>query len=329
MHPARASLLSALLLCAVPARADDADLHLSLRLIGDADEAPAAGVGTAIPAAPLPPPTAERSLHERGFFLEDRYRWAEMNVFSRIAFDVIAIPLNIVTWDPWDWTQFAFFSTVVGGLWLGASPSADVRIDRWIHSDVNPYWPTIWSVPMQSVLWPSLLIGGVGTWWWAAATGHTDIEQGLSLMAEALTVSQVYHVLLKVMIGRDGPLDGNRLGLSYGPANAIEVYPAGWPSGHSATLFALMRAGFAYFRPPWWAQVIGYSTIGALGLAHVIDHRHYLSEVIAGAAMGWYAGDWVVKHRASWLYGERKAVEVTIVPVATGGTTGLAVVGRF
>jgi membrane-associated phospholipid phosphatase len=302
-------------LSASPVGSIDATLRLQLEL----------------PKPGLPPDgAADARSPERGFFLGEKYTWGEMGIFSRVFFDTVGIPLNVVTWDVWDWAQLVFWTALSGATWFGGDPSYDVQLDRWISTNVNPHLPMIWSVPMQSIFWPAVLVAGIGTWWWAGATGHTDIEQGLSLMAEALTVSQIYHVILKVAVGRNGPTDGDQLGGSYGPANAIAVYPAGWPSGHSATLFSLMSAGFAYFRPAWWIQAIGYATVGALGIAHVIDHRHYISEIVAGAAMGYYTGQWVVKHRASWLYGERQErFEVTVVPLVQRDATGLAVAGRF
>jgi membrane-associated phospholipid phosphatase len=267
---------------------------------------------------------------EEGFLLGERYRWARMNVVSRVLRDVVAIPANVGAWDGGDWAHLALWTGAVAVPWFAGDPSLDVRLDRWAAREVSSGGPTVWNDAMQPALWASIAVGGFGTWGWASATGNDDVAQGMSLMGEALAVAQVYHLTLKLIVGRDGPRDGDHTGRVKGPANAIAVYPGGTPSGHAATLFSLTSAGFAYFRPPVWAQAIGYVGVGSLIAFHVVDNRHFLSEAIAGASLGWYVGRWVVRHRASWRYGERAReprFAVVALPVAGGG--GLAASGRF
>ncbi len=115
-----------------------------------------------------------------------------------------------------------------------------------------------------------------------------------------------------------------------GPANALAVFPSGTPSGHAATLYSLLSAGTAYFRPPAWVQVGGHVLVAGLLAFHVVEHRHFLSDTVWGAAMGWYVGRWVVRHRASPLPGEdRGGSGVAIVPLAADGAHGLAIAARF
>ncbi len=284
------------------------------------------------PARATPPDEADAPAGggEDGVFLGDRYRWERMNVVSRVLHDVVAIPANVGRWDGGDWAQLALWTGAVAVPWFAGEPSYDVQLDRWLRRDGNPAVPTVWNDWSQPVLWGSIAVGGFGTWWWASATGRDDVAQGMSLMGEALAVTQVYHLTFKLLVGRDGPRDGDGTGAVKGPANAIAVYPGGTPSGHAGTLFSLTSAGFAYFRPPAWAQAIGYLAVGSLAAFHVVEHRHFLSETVAGAAMGWYVGRWVVRHRASWRYGERdRAPRVAVVAVPVAGGVGVAATGRF
>jgi membrane-associated phospholipid phosphatase len=278
------------------------------------------------------PPSGAKPLHdeEEGFLLGEGYRWARMNVVSRVLRDVVAIPANVGAWDGEDWAHLALWTGAVAVPWFAGDPSLDVRLDRWAAREVSSDGPTVWNDAMQPTLWASIAVGGFGAWAWASATGNDDVAQGMSLMGEALAVTQVYHLTLKLLVGRDGPRDGDHTGRVKGPANAIAVYPGGTPSGHAATLFSLTSAGFAYFRPPAWAQAIGYAGIGSLIAFHVLDNRHFLSEAIAGASLGWYVGRWVVRHRASWRYGERaREPRVAVVALPVAGGAVLAATGKF
>lgn len=266
-----------------------------------------------------------------GPLLGAQYSYAEMPVVRRVLYDLVAIPANVGSWDAGDWAQLGAIGGAVGALWLWPTdPSPDVRIDRWTTVHVNPHVPTVWNGVMQPLLWTAIAGGGLGTWWWASTHDRPDIAQGFSLMGEALAVTQVYHVTLKVLIGREGPGDGSQVGRTLGPLRALEYYPAGTPSGHAGTLYSLLSAGFAYFDPPTWVQAIGHVTVGGLVVAHVADHRHWLSDSLWGSAMGWYVGQWVVRHRTSPSIRARPgAVTADVVPLPVAGGAGLAVVGAF
>jgi hypothetical protein len=183
---------------------------------------------------------------------------------------------------------------------------------------------------MQATLWSGLATAYFGTWLWADRTDHTGIAQGLSLMGESLAVAQAYHVGLKLLIGREGPRPDGAEPRVYGPGTGFLLYPAGAPSGHAVTLYSLMSAGFAWFEPPGWVQVTGHAALIGLLAFHAVDHRHYASDLVWGGAMGWYVGQWVVKHRASrperGARAGKPAVQAAVVPVPLPGGAGAAVV---
>jgi membrane-associated phospholipid phosphatase len=138
---------------------------------------------------------------------------------------------------------------------------------------------------------------------------------------------------LNLLIGREGPRPDAAEPQTYGPGVGFRLYPSGAPSGHATTLYSLMSAGFAWFEPPVWLQVTGHLLVGGLVAFHAIDHRHYASDLVWGGAMGWYVGQWVVKHRASRPESGREPasppVQAAVVPVALPGGAGAAVVVRY
>jgi hypothetical protein len=273
---------------------------------------------------------AAPAVADEGVYLGPEFRWAEMPVLYRVPYDVVAIPANVTLWSAADWAQLAFWTGAVGTLMLPLDDPYDARLDRWMRQELDPRLPTVWNDWMQPLLWGSIAVGGLGSWWWATSTGNDRVAQGCSLMGEALAVSQVYHLTFKFILGRDGPSDGDGTGDIKGPVNAFRVYPAGTPSGHAATLFSLTTAGLSYFRPPVWVHVLGYGLAGGLVAFHVIDHRHFLSDSLWGAAMGFYVGRWVVRHRESSLAEENRAprVRAAIVPMPLPDGVGLALVVR-
>ncbi|WP_242343681.1 phosphatase PAP2 family protein [Anaeromyxobacter terrae] len=276
-------------------------------------------------------PAGSRAGEDEGVYLGPRFRWAEMPVLKRVLHDVVAIPANAPRWSAGEWAELALWSGAVGVLMFPLANPRDAQLDRWIHRELDPRLPTVWTDWMQPLLWSGIAAGGLGTWAWAVANGNERVAQGCSLMGEALAVSQIYHLTFKFALGRDGPWDGDQSGDIKGPANALRVYPAGTPSGHAATIFSLTTAGLSYFQPRGWVQALGYGAAGTLVAFHVIDHRHFLSDSLWGSAMGFYVGRWVVRHRASPLDDAGRAVRApraAIVPLAVPGGAGLALVVR-
>lgn len=266
-------------------------------------------------------------------FHGDEFRYDRMDAPLRALTDVVAIPASVGEWSASDWSKLALWSGGIASLMVRTPRSADSRLDGWFRSELDPRLPMVWTVPMQATLWTSLAVGGLGTWWWADRTERTGLAQGLSLMGESLAVAQAYHVGLKLLLGREGPRsDGTEPGV-FGPGVGFRQYPAGAPSGHAATLYSLLSAGFAYFEPPLWLQATGHAVVGGLLAFHAIDHKHYASDLIWGGAMGWYVGQWVVAHRTSRPEnGERSAarsLQAALLPMPLPGGAGAMLMVTF
>lgn len=273
--------------------------------------------------AAAPVPAAE------GPWLGDAYRYDRAPVWRRALVDVVAIPADVPRWSAGDAAQVALVLSAGVVLMLPLRDPYDARLDRWITRELDDRVPKVWTEVMQPALWGGLALGGFGTWWWAARHGRPDVAQGMSLMGEALAVAQAYHVTVKLLVGREGPWDGEGRARILGPRASLRLYPAGTPSGHATTLFALTSAGCAYFRPPAWAVGTLYGVATFLVLAHVKDHRHFLSDVVLGAGLGHGVGRWVVLHRAAPAERPRARASIAVVPMPVAGGGGLAIAGAL
>ena len=267
-------------------------------------------------------PSTERPVEsspEPGPFLGKRYRYDRMEVFERTAYDLVAIPAGVADWRTEQWAVFSGVMVPTFALMAPAGPSPDVRLDRWFQREFDPWFPDIWAMEYQIPFWTTVAVGGFGTWGIAAATDNDRLAQSMSLMGESVAVSQVYHLSLKLMTGREGPRDEQGLGLFHGPPGFFDYFPSGTPSGHFSTLYAMWGAAQRYWQFPVGWDVTGHVLLGSLASTHVITHRHYLSDIIAGSAMGYAIGQWVVRHRSTrYQYREGRAVRITILPRPRG-----------
>lgn len=272
------------------------------------------------------PSQTTREAPSPGPLLGPSYRYQQSNLFERTFYDLAAIPANIPFWSLRDWAIFGGLAVSSGALLWPADPSLDVRLDRWITREVDPWMPDVWQAKFQGPFWAVLGVGTLGTWGIGALRGREDVVEGMSLMAEAVAVAQVYHIGLKLLTGRQGPRDGNGRGRFFGPARAFEIFPDGIPSGHFATIYAVFGSAQAYWRPPLAVDIGGHLLVGSLAATHVLNHRHFLSEIVLGAAMGYAISRWVVRHRSSrYEYRDGRSIRISLVP----WREGLAVSGQF
>ena len=95
---------------------------------------------------------------------------------------------------------------------------------------------------------------------------------------QAVAVSTVYTHALKQMAGRTRPDGSNRLS---------------FPSGHTSTAFAWATTAQAHYG--WKAGVPSYAAASVIGLSRISNDKHHLSDVIAGAALGYVTGRAVLR----------------------------------
>jgi len=121
-------------------------------------------------------------------------------------------------------------------------------------------------------------------------------------MAQAFIVTATYTEVLKRAVARPRPdLSDNR----------------SFPSGHTSNAFALATVANAHFGPK--VGVPAYLAAAAIGLARVDKNVHNLSDVLAGATLGYVVGRTVVKHDGT---PQRKA-HFQIVPSAPASGAGV------
>jgi len=95
-----------------------------------------------------------------------------------------------------------------------------------------------------------------------------------------------------------------------------------FPSGHSSNAFTLAAVIERHYG--WKAGVPAYAVAAAIGWARVEADKHYLSDVLAGATLGYIVGRTVVRVNGQPL--EAKKARLSVSPVV-GRRTKAVMVG--
>lgn len=93
-----------------------------------------------------------------------------------------------------------------------------------------------------------------------------------------------------------------------GPFSSITY--TSFPSGHAATAFAVAAVLATTYRETVWVPVVSYSLASLVGVSRVVTDKHWASDVLAGAAIGYAVGKLVCSVKSS---------RISIVPVSSTG----------
>jgi len=129
----------------------------------------------------------------------------------------------------------------------------------------------------------------VGRW----KNNYRARETGL-LSAEAAIDAIIVEGALKGITQRARPLDG---------VDRSEFFDGGssFPSGHSTQTWAVATVIAHEYKDRPAVQIAAYGIATAVSIARFTGHKHYLSDVLAGSALGWGIGRYVYSahHRDS------------------------------
>ncbi|KXK53472.1 MAG: phosphoesterase PA-phosphatase-like protein [Chlorobi bacterium OLB7] len=132
-----------------------------------------------------------------------------------------------------------------------------------------------------------------------------------AMLAEALITSGLWTRLGKFLTGRERPSnaysEGHATGKWYGPllqCNGNHRFGGprfdAFPSGHTATVFAIATVFAEQYNQTLVVPVAVYSFATVVGISRTLEHTHWISDVFVGALLGYLCGrDVVASYRPS------------------------------
>ena len=173
------------------------------------------------------------------------------------------------------------------GLTLATDPEASRKL---AGSDPNR-WKTSSTISDAGLVTMGALAGG--TYLWGAVT-HDDHKRETGVLAiEAATDAVIDNEGIKQLFRRDRPTVGTGQGLFF---NSPTKFPsdAGFVSGHAMISWSIASV-IAHEYPGWLTQTAVYGLATLTSAARVSGKKHFPSDVLLGAAAGWYIGHQVYR----------------------------------
>ena len=141
------------------------------------------------------------------------------------------------------------------------------------------------ALPRWLLLWAHALTrsGDGGLWYgvglFVGVFGGS--KRWLALLAAALSISLgiVFFLMIKRLARRPRPARSEH-------RHRLNIDRYSFPSGHTVTAFALAESFSRFYPSQEWLFLIA----GLIGASRVVLCRHYLSDVLIGALLGWQTG---------------------------------------
>lgn len=205
-------------------------------------------------------------------------------------------------WQLRDWAWFGGAAVLVAG-----AHHFDSQVRTHFVGNLAP-GQSIKSDDVQDILPTVGVVAATGTYAWL--TGDHDGRQEAWTMLEAGTLSTVTTYALKYAIAREGPDQTSS------PNQWFKGGGKSFPSEHASAAFAvgtvLAESGNDEYR--WLRRLLGYGLGVATSYERLKHNAHWLSDTVAGAALGAATGNFAMKRN----YRNFDATSWSVTPVQGG-----------
>lgn len=196
------------------------------------------------------------------------------------------IPTGPARWKTGEW--IAFSGIVAGGAVLYAF---DDEIRQWVQRSPSVARDNLSHYafePWGSGLYPAVLLGGFYLYGVAAKRElprRVALAGVQAILMTAVTTLMIKHLTHRHRPNQDIPPDPR---LWEGPFTGWEY--TSFPSGHTSTAFALATLMSSVYKDKIWVGILSYSLAAGTAWSRVYDNKHWPTDVLIGAALGFAIG---------------------------------------
>jgi membrane-associated phospholipid phosphatase len=202
-----------------------------------------------------------------------------------------------------DWRTAGEFVLVAGGLSLADEPIQKFALNLRNHNpslqNVSKYVTNFGGV------YEAYILGGLGAYGFVF---KNDKMQTTTLLAtQAYITGGAIESVLKFLTGRQRPYftDSTRVQAEptfHGPLYKTPLDANGkrtnssFPSGHTTVAFAAATVFAMEYRNKPLVPILAYSAATLIGLSRITENKHWATDVLSGAAIGYLTGHLVVNN---------------------------------
>jgi len=203
---------------------------------------------------------------------------------------------------------------IIGGVATGSLIAAD----RYIQRDA-PNNSTLVRVGTDASYLGeayTLLPIAAGMYFLGTAKGSDHFRETGLLSFEAVANAGLVQVVLKSILARERPTEGNGNGAFFQSNSRTN---SSFPSGHTISTFAIASVVAHEYHHHWWIKALIYGYGAGVAGARLAANKHFPGDVVAGGFMGWFIGDYVYGKRHNTELDKASVTQKIISHISLGG----------
>jgi membrane-associated phospholipid phosphatase len=187
---------------------------------------------------------------------------------------VAQLPANLLRGAVGVFSRETLAPAIVGAAAAGTAATVDGRVAGALADPESDFGASFEAG--GDPMWSGVAVAGLFTLGRLSAPGR--FRAATYDWFEAFLLTGAYTAVLKTAVGRERPNGQDH---------------RSFPSGHSSNAFALAAVAQRHYG--WKAGIPAYVAASAVAASRLRYNKHYLSDVVAGAALGLIAGQTVVR----------------------------------
>jgi membrane-associated phospholipid phosphatase len=202
-----------------------------------------------------------------------------------------------------DWIKVGGFALIEGGLFFADEPIQHFALDLRDHNaglkNISKY------VTRFGGVYETYVLAGLGAYGFIFRS--EKIKTTTLLATQAYITAGAMESLVKFVTGRQRPFSLDSNALEAEPKFHGPFYSSGrdengrklntsFPSGHTTVAFAAATVFAMEYKDRPLVPIIAYSAATLIGLSRITENKHWATDVLAGAALGYLTGRQVVNN---------------------------------
>ncbi|MBW8327432.1 MAG: phosphatase PAP2 family protein [Prolixibacteraceae bacterium] len=227
--------------------------------------------------------------------------------FKKYWTDTKLIVTSPARWQQRDWAKFGILVSGTAALSLADQTVADFSQSHKTETldFVSTHFLEHFDVQNNMIVISGFFAYGV------LAKDKKSVSTAL-LTFESFALASLITRIPKNLAGRERPDNWQ----GYGPYTFKgPFHGVSFPSGHTTASFAVASVIANQYRDHKWVPITAYSVATLAGLSRIYDNKHWLTDVVAGAAIGTLVGN-LVSHR-------KANSQLTVVPYGNSNFQGI------
>jgi len=233
--------------------------------------------------------------------------------YLRDTKNVFTSPLH---WQSSDWVK----AGLATGITIGLYNFADQNVREEVQKNRSDFFDTFANGPR--LLGDGLFILGSQSllYVYGASTDNSKLKRATLLSLESYVISGGIIIIMKSIGQRHRPYKNDGSDQWDGPS--LSLSNKSFPSGHSASAFAVATVFASVYKDVKFVPVICYSLASMAALSRVYDDVHWASDIFFGSVVGYFTAKSILKSNS-------EENDLTIFPSTDGNDIYLNCSIRF